>query len=280
MTFIESYWEVIVRYLLSDRAMSNITLSGLAALQRLQATNRNEEETTNNASAEDSVNNRELAQVSDEDEPKTSDSNNKTDYTSPTAATFESQTENVSEFDINNSDSESHPLADNSNGQDADDSELIHDIMTPKSNIDESYQLLEPSSGLRNRRGLVQEESTTIVTTHDEADHDSKTEDEPVDSAGHSKPTSSLVHHSTDSVKSESPRVHFNMQDTTFDEPPVTEEPADERTCRICFCGPEEGRLISPCMCKGTMKYVHLDCLQHWRAASANSKRYIYLSLY
>jgi hypothetical protein len=43
---------------------------------------------------------------------------------------------------------------------------------------------------------------------------------------------------------------------------------------RICFCGPEEGRLISPCLCKGSMKYVHLDCLQHWRQTSSNSKRY------
>lgn len=49
--------------------------------------------------------------------------------------------------------------------------------------------------------------------------------------------------------------------------------PMDDRTCRICFCGPEEGRLISPCLCKGSMKYVHLLCLQHWRTASANSKR-------
>ncbi|CAG8767888.1 14672_t:CDS:1, partial [Acaulospora colombiana] len=32
----------------------------------------------------------------------------------------------------------------------------------------------------------------------------------------------------------------------------------DDRMCRICFAGPEEednlGRLISPCLCKGTMR--------------------------
>jgi E3 ubiquitin-protein ligase DOA10 len=46
---------------------------------------------------------------------------------------------------------------------------------------------------------------------------------------------------------------------------PVPQEPASEpplKTCRICFGGvedePELGKLISPCKCKGTMKYVHL----------------------
>jgi RING-variant domain len=64
------------------------------------------------------------------------------------------------------------------------------------------------------------------------------------------------------------------------------------RTCRICletvlptFHPPSEnlpgflqpgprvtydsegGRLIRPCKCKGSVKYVHEDCLQHWRHA-------------
>ncbi|KAF9165864.1 hypothetical protein DFQ26_009234 [Actinomortierella ambigua] len=47
--------------------------------------------------------------------------------------------------------------------------------------------------------------------------------------------------------------------------------PAEERQCRICLGGPDEtdlGRLISPCMCKGSMKYVHVECLNEWRARS------------
>ncbi|KAI8608035.1 hypothetical protein BC830DRAFT_1086506, partial [Chytriomyces sp. MP71] len=49
----------------------------------------------------------------------------------------------------------------------------------------------------------------------------------------------------------------------------------EPRMCRICFGGeggdvegtPEEdlGRLISPCKCKGSMKYVHLNCINEWR---------------
>lgn len=38
----------------------------------------------------------------------------------------------------------------------------------------------------------------------------------------------------------------------------------EERTCRICLDS-EGGKLISPCLCKGTMKYVHATCLDTWR---------------
>ncbi|WFD08453.1 hypothetical protein MVES1_003829 [Malassezia vespertilionis] len=43
--------------------------------------------------------------------------------------------------------------------------------------------------------------------------------------------------------------------------------------CRICLDGfAREGvpeRILSPCRCKGTMKYVHEDCLDQWRAFSS-----------
>lgn len=50
---------------------------------------------------------------------------------------------------------------------------------------------------------------------------------------------------------------------------------ADDRTCRICF-SPEssEEKLISPCKCRGTSKWIHLSCLNEWRTHSQNSKSY------
>ncbi|ORX78428.1 hypothetical protein BCR32DRAFT_270075 [Anaeromyces robustus] len=52
----------------------------------------------------------------------------------------------------------------------------------------------------------------------------------------------------------------------------------DTRVCRICFGGANEilesGKLISPCKCKGSMKYVHVNCLNEWRLASANNASY------
>jgi len=48
----------------------------------------------------------------------------------------------------------------------------------------------------------------------------------------------------------------------------------DDRMCRICHAGEDEGKLISPCKCKGSIKYVHIDCLDRWRKVSQNSKSY------
>ncbi|ODN97267.1 hypothetical protein L198_03830 [Cryptococcus wingfieldii CBS 7118] len=42
--------------------------------------------------------------------------------------------------------------------------------------------------------------------------------------------------------------------------------PQDERQCRICFSGPEEeesmGKLISPCLCSGSMRKAYMECPQ------------------
>lgn len=36
-----------------------------------------------------------------------------------------------------------------------------------------------------------------------------------------------------------------------------------EKFCRICFEDADE-KLISPCLCKGTSKYIHEECLKQW----------------
>jgi hypothetical protein len=50
-----------------------------------------------------------------------------------------------------------------------------------------------------------------------------------------------------------------------------------EKSCRICHEGSERqdaGALFSPCSCTGSMRYVHVDCLNQWRALSTNSNSY------
>jgi hypothetical protein len=52
---------------------------------------------------------------------------------------------------------------------------------------------------------------------------------------------------------------------------------ADERQCRICLAGAEEtalGRLIKPCLCKGSISFVHTACLQRWRNSSASQSAF------
>uniref|UniRef100_A0A182XQ90 RING-CH-type domain-containing protein n=1 Tax=Anopheles quadriannulatus TaxID=34691 RepID=A0A182XQ90_ANOQN len=38
----------------------------------------------------------------------------------------------------------------------------------------------------------------------------------------------------------------------------------DSVVCRICQGSSDEISMISPCLCKGSMKYVHLECLELW----------------
>lgn len=46
----------------------------------------------------------------------------------------------------------------------------------------------------------------------------------------------------------------------------VTPEDVSTMQCRICLLdgGTEEDPLVCPCQCKGSIKFVHLDCLRHW----------------
>lgn len=41
----------------------------------------------------------------------------------------------------------------------------------------------------------------------------------------------------------------------------------NEKECRICFDTQEEphNRLITPCLCRGSQKYIHEVCLHQWR---------------
>ncbi|KAI8929860.1 hypothetical protein BC831DRAFT_442398 [Entophlyctis helioformis] len=42
------------------------------------------------------------------------------------------------------------------------------------------------------------------------------------------------------------------------------------RTCRFCLDDESNGILISPCLCSGSAKYVHVHCLQQWRKMAIN----------
>jgi len=51
-----------------------------------------------------------------------------------------------------------------------------------------------------------------------------------------------------------------------------------DKICRICHGGSEDeeemGKLFSPCQCKGSMKYVHVGCLNLWREKSSKKESY------
>jgi len=62
------------------------------------------------------------------------------------------------------------------------------------------------------------------------------------------------------------------------DKPASSTSNEGTKQCRICLAGPEDikasGRLIKPCMCKGTMQYVHVKCLNQWRKSSGSKSAF------
>ena len=49
------------------------------------------------------------------------------------------------------------------------------------------------------------------------------------------------------------------------------------RECRICYENEKENKnkLIYPCACKGTQKYVHAECLEKWRKKKIHQIEYL-----
>lgn len=65
--------------------------------------------------------------------------------------------------------------------------------------------------------------------------------------------------------------IHLNLNTPTGE--PQPDFDVDEHRCRICLESDddensESGKLISPCLCKGSSRYIHLGCLEQWRAMS------------
>ena len=55
------------------------------------------------------------------------------------------------------------------------------------------------------------------------------------------------------------------MEPIQFDDSPMIKSQSSDSICRICFEGEsEEHKLIIPCKCSGSMKYIHEDCLKIW----------------
>ncbi|OLN92273.1 E3 ubiquitin-protein ligase MARCH11 [Colletotrichum chlorophyti] len=69
-------------------------------------------------------------------------------------------------------------------------------------------------------------------------------------------------------------RICFEVVHPTFEEPTALSGFLNTRPRPIYKSEDDEsGRLISPCKCKGSQRYVHEGCLQAWRYADSTAKR-------
>ncbi|KAM3878091.1 E3 ubiquitin-protein ligase MARCHF9-like [Diretmus argenteus] len=57
-------------------------------------------------------------------------------------------------------------------------------------------------------------------------------------------------------------KLHRGLDATSL--PSLTESGMHSLQCRICFQGPEQGELLSPCRCKGSVRCTHQPCLIRW----------------
>ncbi|KAG0037925.1 hypothetical protein BGZ82_001569 [Podila clonocystis] len=128
------------------------------------------------------------------------------------------------------------------------------------------------SSNYNSRTRSTSQDSTLASETHHD-DHDDPSDDEqpllPAYTPSNmryppSPPSSSLPSQPRD-------HIHLNLGTPTGERQPDFD--VDERRCRICLESEDDedsasGKLISPCLCKGSSRYIHLGCLEQWRALS------------
>ncbi|KAI5618621.1 membrane-associated ring finger (C3HC4) 4 [Silurus asotus] len=80
-------------------------------------------------------------------------------------------------------------------------------------------------------------------------------------------------HRDTEAPSTQSHSTEDSVLDTTVAE--LSKDKRDERfsfisyaegtpVCRICFQGPEQGELLSPCRCSGSVRSTHQPCLIKW----------------
>ncbi|KAI9019739.1 hypothetical protein DFJ74DRAFT_707807 [Hyaloraphidium curvatum] len=123
------------------------------------------------------------------------------------------------------------------------------------------------SPRLRKAAGADHEERSEDVVASDSgsggaAEEDDVSEDEIAVAPAADVPASDAAPH-IDTGSSAGPAAEGGPSE------PSPASPSEDKLCRICFGGveeePELGRLFSPCLCKGTMRYVHINCLNEWR---------------
>jgi hypothetical protein len=72
------------------------------------------------------------------------------------------------------------------------------------------------------------------------------------------------------------PSLERTRSNSTVSEISQVEE-EDQKVCRICLeTDEQDGSMIAPCKCSGSMKYVHSQCLRRWRCLSTNRLRPTY----
>ena len=66
---------------------------------------------------------------------------------------------------------------------------------------------------------------------------------------------------------------------STTNEPGMQSTDDQLKQCRICLDNDHPDDIISPCLCNGSSAYVHIKCLNNWRAQNANGRGFKYCTV-
>lgn len=112
---------------------------------------------------------------------------------------------------------------------------------------------------------------------------DHQSTNSPLPTPAHS-PTSSKPHHQEPEPTSHDPSSDENLQSNSDHtphpiDPSSSSTPEDDPLCRICLGGRDDedsslGRFIQPCLCRGTMAFIHVGCLQRWRLTAPSVRSF------
>ena len=69
----------------------------------------------------------------------------------------------------------------------------------------------------------------------------------------------------------------YNLMKMSSEDPeeqqPFMRQSSEGAECRVCFEGRDFGVLFKPCKCDGSVKYIHIACLEQWRNSGSNNGR-------
>lgn len=111
------------------------------------------------------------------------------------------------------------------------------------------------------------------ATTSDDTNHPFEPQPEP---SHPSRPETESTHHDPSGFrrryKPRTCRICLDEVDPAYESPSTTQFLGRKPRIRYVSEDPELGRLIRPCSCRGSQKYVHEGCLRAWRKASPTQR--------
>ena len=120
---------------------------------------------------------------------------------------------------------------------------------------------------LRRRSWATANSTTTVVARREEEEKEAATSSEELKEQGGVLPGVQKEEKKT--AEGEKAGEAEGKGETEAEEVEEADEDGEKR-CRLCYGGEEDGPLVQPCACRGSIRWIHEHCLTKWRCTSTN----------